>query len=69
MPLRNVRNFVRHDSGQFRFGLRGENQPGMNTDEATRHGEGVDAGVVDREKLEPERGVVADRHQAGTQLI
>jgi len=42
MPRRNVGNLMRHHPGQFRLGLRLEDQAGVDKEESARQGEGID---------------------------
>ena len=53
MALAQVRDFVRHDGGEFVFGLSILEQTTVHTDDTPGHGEGVDGGVVDDHQLNP----------------
>jgi hypothetical protein len=52
VSLRDVRDLVRHHTGQLTLGLCGEDQPGVHADVAAGHRERVDAVVAEREEVE-----------------
>ncbi len=52
MLLGNVRNFMRHHAGQFRFALRCQDKPAIKAHEAARQCECINGWVLQSEKLE-----------------
>ena len=67
--LLDVTDFVGHHPGQFGLALGGEDQPGVHSDVAARHREGVEGTVVDREERKGQPRPVAHRHQAAPQMV
>ena len=52
MFLGNVRNFMRHHAGKFRFALRCQDKPAIKTHEAAGQCECINGWVLQSEKLE-----------------
>jgi len=67
--LGDVGDFVGHHAGQLGFALCGKQQTGVHADVAARHGEGVDAGIVDDEEIEFALVARADRDQLVAELV
>jgi hypothetical protein len=61
--LAHMRDFVRHHRGQLRFGFGGHNQPGVDADVAGWAGKGIDARVIDDEKVVAAGLVAAGRDE------
>ena len=69
MALLHVADFVAQHRGQFRFALRGEDQPGVHADEAAGQRKGVDRRVAQDEELEVDVARSASRDQLETQPV
>ena len=69
MVLGHVGHLVSKYSGEFRFGLRGEQQAGVHPHESSRHRKSVDGVVAHHEELEVLTCLGARGHNAPAQLV